>query len=440
MGDERNMVSIITSVYNCENYVSEMIDSILRQTYSSWELIIFDDASTDRTWEILNSYHDKRIKKYRNTQNIGLTRNLNKGIKISKGEYIARIDGDDIAYPNRLQVQVDYMNMHPDIDLLGCWMQTFGNSKTIAQSNIDKEKNKINLLFSTVLFHPTFLIRKSTLENHHITYNEKLKYAQDYGLEYEISNVGQISNISNILLKYRVHDEQITSKKGLEQIECANIVRKQILKDLNIEISNDDFNAWEKFCTLSVHDKESHEVVKKIVNLIIINNRIYKKYNQDMLERILFSRLLRYEEKILGYYSTDKNEKKYIKAYDAMYMFMLRWMEFITMGLSLDNYLLKRGINEVAIYGGGHIGRMLYLQLKKTDVKVLFCIDQNMENNYISADLPIYNTYENIPKINAIIVTPFYCFEQIKAQLKVPDNCKILSIENMIEDAINNEY
>ena len=121
-------------------------------------------------------------------------------------------------------------------------------------------------------------------------------------------------------------------------------------------------------------------------------------------------------------------------------MFMLRWMEFITMGLSLDNYLLKRGINEVAIYGGGHIGRMLYLQLVKTEVKVLFCIDQNIENNYISVDLPIYNTYENIPKIKAIIVTPFYCFEQIKTQLKVCDNCKILSVENMIEDAINNEY
>lgn len=435
------MVSIITSVYNCEKYVSEMIDSILAQTYYQWEMIIIDDASTDSTWDVISKYHDARIKKIRNTENEGLTKNLNKGIACAKGEYIARIDGDDIAYPNRLEVQVNYMETHPDIALSGCWMKIFGEKTDIAQSNLDEEKMNINLIMNTVMFHPTFMIRKSILDKYGIRYNENLKYAQDYELEYQLSKYGKLSNISDVLVKYRIHNGQVSIEKYQEQMKCANIVRKEVLSDINIQLSDSDFADWCNFCLMKPHDIYSQERVKKIINDIIKSNLVLEKYNQELLEKIMHSAYRKYMKKLITVSEAIQISNDIVthNKYYAMYIFMIRWMEVVAKKKSIENYFLSKGISKLAIYGTGHIGRLIYNQLKNSDVTVLYGIDQNIENNFISEDIPLYTIEELFPDVQAIIVTPFYAFQEIKKNLQKKVKCKLFSVDEMIEEILANE-
>ena len=116
------------SVYNSEDYLKEAIDSILGQTYANLEFIIIDDASTDRSLDIVKSYNDKRILLIKNEVNIGLAASLNKGIEIARGKYIARMDSDDISQSNRIYEQVKYLENNPDILCYGSWARYFGDN------------------------------------------------------------------------------------------------------------------------------------------------------------------------------------------------------------------------------------------------------------------------------------------------------------------------
>ena len=109
MEEKMPLVSIIMSVYNEERYIQESLDSVLSQTLDNFELIIIDDCSTDKTAEMIEGYHDSRIRLYRNKENQGLTKNLNNALRYCRGDYIARMDGDDICLPQRLEKQVQYM-------------------------------------------------------------------------------------------------------------------------------------------------------------------------------------------------------------------------------------------------------------------------------------------------------------------------------------------
>jgi glycosyltransferase involved in cell wall biosynthesis len=113
------LVSIGMPIFNCETTLRSAVNSILNQTYSNWELILIDDGSNDKTLEIANSFNDSRIKVIADRLNLKLPTRLNQAIDLSKGKYFARMDGDDISYPQRLEIQVDYLENHPEIDLLG---------------------------------------------------------------------------------------------------------------------------------------------------------------------------------------------------------------------------------------------------------------------------------------------------------------------------------
>ena len=120
-------VSILMPVYNAEPYLSEAIQSMLNQTYTDFELIILDDCSTDRSADVVQTFSDTRIVYHRNDVNYGLANNLNTGIKLAKGKYIARMDGDDISLPERIERQMQFLSIHPEVDLVGCWLKLFGD-------------------------------------------------------------------------------------------------------------------------------------------------------------------------------------------------------------------------------------------------------------------------------------------------------------------------
>lgn len=175
-------ISVIMAVFDGEESVSDSIESILNQTFQDFEFIIVDDGSTDKTFEIIESYmqKDKRIKLIRNLENIGLTKSLNKAIKKSKGKFIARQDADDISLPERLEKEIKFLNKNPDYDFCGS-DEISKQGKINITKYFEFSEIKRHLIEVNCFFHSSILIRKKVFYKFGF-YRENRKYGQDYEL------------------------------------------------------------------------------------------------------------------------------------------------------------------------------------------------------------------------------------------------------------------
>ena len=238
-------VSVLTSVYNCEKYVAETIDSIVNQSFEDWEYIIIDDNSKDNSAAIIEEYQkrDKRIKFYRNDNNYGQVNNLNKALELANGEYIAHLDHDDICRYDRLQKQVDYMKAHPDILLVGSRVNILKNGKKFSDKYITKaftgQETKLLAGFQNIMGHSTFFWRKNELKKRSIKY-KNYKYAEDYALVCDVLKNGAVNVMHDVLVDYRVFPEQTTAilsdqlrKDELNEIRC-NYLSSFCRKDANV--------------------------------------------------------------------------------------------------------------------------------------------------------------------------------------------------------------
>lgn len=223
-------ISVIMPVYNAEHYLNDSIESVLNQTLSEFEFIIIDDGSTDNSKQIIQSYNDERIKLVENKHDfIG---SLNKGIKLSKAPFIARMDADDIMMKDRLKIQYEYMINNPDIDVCGSNFIRFGNGKEeICCLETRSRILKVLLLTQNPLANPTTIIRKKTIEtllklNPKGPYREEYIYAEDYKLWCELVEQGaKLSNITDILLKYRTSATQIVNLKRRQMLKITKKIQ-----------------------------------------------------------------------------------------------------------------------------------------------------------------------------------------------------------------------
>lgn len=212
-------ISVVMSVYNGERYLVEAIDSILNQTYSDFEFIIINDCSTDKTAEILQSYNDARIKIINNDENLRLPASLNKGLRLAKGKYIARMDADDIALPDRFEKQISYLEKNQEVAVIGGSLIVFNEQEGeiyTQKADCNELLDKYYLIPSPIL-HPTAMLRKSMTVDEGYFYNEKYTSAQDYDLWLRIAKKHKINNIADIVLKYRVHSNSISQQRKEEQ-------------------------------------------------------------------------------------------------------------------------------------------------------------------------------------------------------------------------------
>lgn len=272
MNNEKVMVSVIMSVYNTkEEYLRVAIESILNQTYKDFEFIIINDCSNTETSEIIHSYNDHRIIVINNSQNMGLTKSLNKGLRIAKGKYIARMDSDDISLETRLYEQLMYMEANKDISVLGAYTRIVGKGRVKAQRWPDNpEITKIRLLFCNAgIIHPTAFFRKEHLDKYDIWYDESLLKSQDYAMWVKIMEKGKIDILPRVLLEYRVHEDQISIKDKNEQAYYANIIMLRQLDKFKY-----DFTEKEKaiFCELSKGNmlgslKESSDLINRLIEI-----------------------------------------------------------------------------------------------------------------------------------------------------------------------------
>ena len=255
------------------------VDSILNQTYKDFEFIIIDDCSQNDTPQYLASLFDKRIKVITNTEKLGITKSLNIALRVAKGDYIARMDADDISLPERFQRQFDFMEANPDVIVCGTWIQAFGDKHYIQKRIIpEREYFRCSMLFGNQygLSHPTAFFRGAELRKHSIEYDEELPAAQDYGMWSVCCEYGEIANVPEILLHYRVHDKQITVSKRNIQMKCTKMVQEKLLSRLGVDDSSEVDTHYETCFEEGVTSKAA----KWFTRLISINNEkeIYDKY------------------------------------------------------------------------------------------------------------------------------------------------------------------
>lgn len=204
-------VSILMPVYKTAPYLREAMDSMLAQTFTDFELIVLNDCSPDNAEEIFDTYDDPRIVRYKGEKNVGLSNVLNVGIEMARGEYIARMDSDDVSLPHRLQVQVDFLEKHPDVELVSVGMRLFGAKEGTWIRELNPEKVKIEAMFHSPVLHASSVWRKDAFEKQGLRFRQEMVPAEDYDLWVRALLKGlKLVNLPEVLYEYRIHDAQAT--------------------------------------------------------------------------------------------------------------------------------------------------------------------------------------------------------------------------------------
>jgi glycosyltransferase involved in cell wall biosynthesis len=209
--------------YNVEKYVAEAVESMLNQTFEDFELIMLDDCSTDKTAEIIKQFDDERIVYYKNEQNLGLVGTLNIGLQLAAGELIARMDGDDISLPSRLERQIRFLDENPDIVLCSGGMELFGTENNVWIRESNPEDVKITMLFYSPVLHASSVFRKQFFLDNHLIYRKEAFPAEDYDLWSRAVFFGKFANIPEVLYKYRIHGVQVT-----RTVETRDRITRQV--------------------------------------------------------------------------------------------------------------------------------------------------------------------------------------------------------------------
>ncbi len=228
-------VSVVMPMHNSSAFVAETIDSILAQTFTDFEFIIIDDGSRDNSVELVKRYMDPRIRLLTNRTNLGIVATRNRGIDEARGEFIAVIDSDDIALPERLALQVEYLRSHPDTGLCGTWFQIISSSgKFLKNIRFSVTPNGIrsHMLVQNCFCHSTVMIRTELAKQEH--YAEEFPVAEDYEFIYRISRRTGIDNLSVCTTKYRKHAGNISSVKRQLMFLATIDLNRRFLTDLGI--------------------------------------------------------------------------------------------------------------------------------------------------------------------------------------------------------------
>lgn len=229
------LISIILPVYNASPYLPQCLNSVLSQTYQNWELIAVDDASTDNSLDILNSYaqKDSRLKILSHTPNQGIAPTLNQALKHAQGQFIARLDADDVMYPNRLQKQLNYLSNHPHTVVVGGQCNLIDTQDNlIGQKTFPLTHQKIYQLafLRSPLQHPAIMINKNLLPDNFTWYHQNQVPAEDLDLYFRLFQYGRAANLPDTIIQYRQNPQGLSLKDPLQTYLAAYQIRRQAIK------------------------------------------------------------------------------------------------------------------------------------------------------------------------------------------------------------------
>jgi len=362
-------VSVLMPVYNGAQHLRESIESIQRQTFTDWEFIIINEfGSNDGSAEIVEMHADvdKRIRLVQNDQRLGLGESLNKGIRLAEGEYIARIDADDLSHPTRFAKQVLLMDDNPNVAICGTYQRHFGsNINWVHRPPVKAEQTRTNLLFKCDLCHSTLMLRRKMLIDHDLFYDNTY-LNEDFELWTRVLVVADIVNIPEVLGEYRHSENNITKqKKEALETESGSIVAKSLLRNLNISISQEDhelFNSWRNvFQQESDVDKREKmlERLKRILQMIWEANKLIAFYDSESLMDTLVAKWREAQHNVMNYvrdYCTKKSEVLrertiYVFGAGEVGRFVIAFLQEreIRIARVIDNYSSKQGSSVVGI-------------------------------------------------------------------------------------------
>lgn len=282
-------VSVIMSIYNRIDFIDTAINSILSQTMINFELIIVVEFSSiqQEICKYLTKFDDKRIVIIKNKTHLGFAESLNEGLKIARGEYIARCDDDDYSVLERFQVQSDYLDEHKDIDIVGSYIKCFGDSFDIwDRISLFDDEIRIRMLFETQIYHPTAMMRASRLREYNLKYNKQY-FTEDYFFWAQAVKYCKFANIPKVLVRYRSSNLNITSNNENKiNMSHINVMRWQFKNYLGLDLSYDELVLLSRRKNIidNIDDKKTALMIRKnAVKKIISANKSKKFYNHNIL-------------------------------------------------------------------------------------------------------------------------------------------------------------
>ena len=282
------LISVVMPCYNAEKYVCFAIKSILDQSYANFELIIINDGSTDSTDEKIRNFRDSRIRYIGVKENLGNYMARNIGMKAASGAYICVMDADDIAMPDRLKTQYQFLENNHKVGCVGSQAIVINEagdmSGRIYKPVVSSEELATLFLIDNFTLHPSLMFRNSMLKRFNLSYDESYQYASDFDFISRCAQHFPVVNTAESLMYYRQHPTQISSDKKYAQKICADNIRLNQLKRFDMLLSSEEgavylklFDNTSKFSSTEI--EEAYNIVNRIVNV----NSKQKIYNQTFL-------------------------------------------------------------------------------------------------------------------------------------------------------------
>lgn len=277
-------ISVVMPVFNRSEYLAEAIDSVLHQTFTNFELIIVNDFSTDNSRAIVERYSkvDGRIRVIQNEKNMGIATSRNIGTSAAKGEFIAIMDSDDIAYPSRLEKQYDYLFKNTDVGFCGTWIEFFGETnKKVWKTPLSSDEIHCGMVFTMCVANPTVMFRRSLIEDNQLMLDPKFKIASDYEFWARALEYTKAGNIGEILLRYRVHPQQVSNEARNELANTRLDVQSRFLHKIGVSFTEEELYLHNLLCTYDQTDRSGllPSVESWLLKLLQVNdqNSIFSK-------------------------------------------------------------------------------------------------------------------------------------------------------------------
>jgi len=229
-------VSVVIGAYNGEKFLRPAIEGILNQTFRDFELIVVDDGSHDNTARILDEFRDEKMRVVYNDQNLGIAATLNKGIALARGEYVALQDHDDVSVPERLAVQVAFLDNHPQIGMVGSSCSIIDEAGTLLENRpveTDESKLRWGLLWRTMLHHTTLMVKRQAIEEvGGYSPDPQYRFAEDYDLMSRVAHRYRVVNLPQILGYWRVHKTSASQLNAREQVAAGRSISQRNISTL----------------------------------------------------------------------------------------------------------------------------------------------------------------------------------------------------------------
>lgn len=272
--DEPPKVTVVIPVYNREKYIGAAIESVLAQTFTDFEILVIDDGSTDGSREVVRSYPDPRILLSCHDGNLGVARTRNDGVRLARGEYLAFLDSDDIAYPERLARQVAFLDRHPDHGAVGAWVDWMDGEgrvlRRVKRKAVSPNDIAAQRLFRSGIENSASMARTAVLRDY--AFNEQFALGEDFDLWARIAADHKLANLPRVLVRRRAHDQRTSREWAGRKQEQRQAIYASQLSALGVQFTDMDL--------------QRHFLLRRMHKLDITPDREFLEWGEDWLLKL----------------------------------------------------------------------------------------------------------------------------------------------------------